>query len=76
MNRDGTFWDRLIRITFILFIGVALGMTYRIKQVEPQLTTAQAEIKRTNRLMAYDLADLEVRIILLEKKIYGGRVKK
>ena len=76
MNRDGKTWNWLIWTMFVLLIGIGLGMFWRIKQVEPNLRTAQAEIKQTNRLMAEDLADLDVRLTLIEKQIYGTRVKK
>ena len=76
MNRDGTFWNWVPWTLFIFMICIATGQYWRIVQVEPQLITAQAEIKRTNRLMAEDLADMDVLITLLEKKIHGGRLKK
>ena len=65
----------LMVILFCLLFGTGLGMFYRIKQVEPQLTTVQAEIKQSHSFMVKDLTDLDVRLTLLEKKIYGTRVK-
>lgn len=76
MNRDGKFWNWLIWTMFILLIGFGIGQWYRIKQIEPQLTIAQAEIKRSHSLMVKDLTDLDVRLTLIEKKVYGTSVKK
>ena len=76
MNRDGKFWNSLIWTLFILMIGIAFGMWWRIKQVEPNLSIAQAEIKRSHSLMVKDLVDLDVRLTLIEKQIHGTRVKK
>jgi len=71
-----TYGEFFMVILFCLLIGTGLGMFYRIKQVEPQLTTAQAEIKQSHRLMVKDLTDLDVRLGLVEKKVHGMRVKK
>jgi len=76
MNYDGEFWNCLIWTIFILFIGIGIGQYWRIVQVEPQLTIAQAEIKKSHSLMVKDLVDLDVRLTLIEKKIHGMRVKK
>ena len=76
MNRDGNFWTLIVWTMFVLLIGIGLGMFWRIQQVEPQLTTAQAEIKRSHSLMVKDLVDLDVRLTLVEKQIHGARVKK
>lgn len=76
MNCYDKFWDWLIWTLFVLLIGIGLGMAWRIKQVEPQLTIAQAEIKRSHSLMTKDLTDLDVRLTLIEKQIHGTRVKK
>lgn len=76
MNRDGKFWTSLVWTLFVLIIGVILGQYWRIVQVEPQLTTAQAEIKHSHSLMVKDLTELDVRLTLIEKQIYGTRVKK
>ena len=76
MNRDGNFWTLIVWTMFVLLIGIGLGMWWRIQQVEPQLTTAQAEIKEYQRSMARDFTDLDVRLTLVEKQIHGTRVKK
>jgi len=65
----------LMVILFSLLVGTGLGMFYRIKQIEPQLTIAQTEIKQSHSLIAKDITELDVRLTLLEKKIYGTRVK-
>ena len=81
MNRDGrktwsfTPGEFLMVILFSLLVGTGLGMFYRIKQVEPQLTIAQTEIKQSHSLIAKDITEIDVRLTLLEKKIYGTRVK-
>jgi putative copper export protein len=71
-----TYGEFFMVILFCLLIGTGLGMFYRIKQVEPQLTIAQAEIKRSHSLMVKDLTELDVRLTLIEKQIHGTRVKK
>ncbi len=68
-------WMWIVWSLFILLIGVGLGQWWRIKQIEPKLRDAHIEILESNRKIAHDLTDLDVRLTLMEKKVYGTRVK-
>ena len=75
MTPNGKIWNWLVWTLFVLLIGIFLGQFYRISQVEPNFLITVSEIKQYNRLIAKDITELDVRLILLEKKIYGMRVK-
>ena len=74
MKAESKFWERLIWTLFVLLIGICIGQYLRIKQVEPQLATAQSEIKASHTLLVKDLTDLDVRLKLIEKKVLGMRI--
>ena len=75
MTPNGKIWNWLVWTLFVLLIGIFLGQFWRISQVEPNFLITVSEIKQSNRLIAKDITELDVRLTLLEKKIYGTRVK-
>ena len=62
--------DRIMSYLLILMIGIGIGMFWRMKQIEPQLTSLVEGLKEERKEMRGNMISFETRLKILERRIH------